>query len=81
MKIDKLFDEICSIIQEQKNIFKEMNQNATQTFDYKRYSDLIDKYNSLEKKWVEIHKSMIIMRDKNMESMLLSLKQHYNIKE
>lgn len=81
MKIDKLFDEICSIIQEQKNVFKEMNQNATQTFDYKRYSDLIDKYNSLEKKRVEIHKSMIIMRDKNMESMLLSLKQHYNIKE
>lgn len=81
MQIDKLFDEICSLTQEQKKIFNEMNRCATQTFNAKQYSDLIDKFNNVERKRVETHKQLLAMRDKNMDSMLLSLKQHYGIKE
>ena len=81
MQIDKLFDEFCSLIQEQKKIFNEMNRCATQTFDARRYLELIDKYNATIKKSAEAHKRLITMRDKNMESMVLSLKQHYDIKE
>lgn len=81
MQIDKLFDEFCSLIQEQKKIFNEMNRCATQTFDARRYFELIDKYNAIIKKSAEAHKRLITMRNKNMESMVLSLKQHYDIKE
>ena len=79
MQIDKLFDEICSLIQEQKKVFNEMNQCATQTFNVQQYSELIDKFNDIEKKRVETHKQLLAMRGKNMESMILSLKQHYGI--
>lgn len=79
MQIDKLFDEFCSLIQEQKKIFNEMNCCATQTFDARRYSELIDKYNAVTRKCAEAHKRLITMRDKNIESMCLSLKQHYGI--
>lgn len=81
MQIDKLFDETCSLIQEQKKIFNEMNRCATQTFDTIRYLELIDKYNVTIKKCAEVNKRLLTMRDKNMESMRLSLKQHYGIKE
>lgn len=81
MQIDKLFDETCSLIQEQKKIFNEMNRCATQTFNAKQYSELIDKFNAIDKKRVEAHKRLLTMRDKNLESMVLSLKQHYGIKE
>ena len=56
-----------------------MNRCATQTFNVEQYSKLIDKFNAVEKKRIEIHKQLITMRDKNVESMMLSLKQHYNI--
>lgn len=79
MQIDKLFDETCSLIQEQKKIFNEMNRCATQTFNLEQYSELIDKFNAIEKKHVETHKQLLTMLDKNMESMRLSLKQHYHI--
>ena len=79
MQIDKLFDETCSLIQEQKKIFNEMNRCATQIFDAKLYSELIDKFNAIERKRLETHKQLLAMRDKNMESMVLSLKQHYGI--
>ena len=79
MQIDKLFDETCSLIQEQKKIFNEMNRCATQIFDAKQYSELIDKFNAIEHKRIETHKQLLAMRDKNMESMVLSLKQHYGI--
>ena len=79
MQIDKLFDETCSLIQEQKKIFNEMNRCATQTFNAKQYSELIDKFNAIEKKRVATYKQLLTMRDKNMESMVLSLKQHYGI--
>ena len=81
MQIDKLFDSFCSLIQEQKKIFNEMNRCATQAFDARRYFELIDKYNTTIKKSAEAHKRLITMRDKNIESMVLSLKQHYGIKE
>ncbi len=79
MQIDKLFDETCSLIQEQKKIFNEMNRCATQIFNAKQYSELIDKFNAIEKKRVATYKQLLTMRDKNMESMVLSLKQHYGI--
>ena len=81
MQIDKLFDEFCSLIQEQKKIFNEMNQCATQIFDVRHYFELIDKYNATIKKCAEVHKRLITMQDKNIESMQLSLKQYYRIKE
>ena len=80
MQIDKLFDEVCSLLQEQKKIFNEMNKCATQTFDVNHYSELIDKFNAAERKQAEARRYMHIMRGKNMESMTLSLKQHYGIK-
>lgn len=81
MQIDKLFDETCNLLQEQKKVFNEMNRCATQTFNAQQYSELIDKFNAIEKKRVETHKQLLAMRDKNMESMVLSLKQHYGIKQ
>jgi hypothetical protein len=80
MQIDKLFDETCNLLQEQKKVFNEMNRCATQTFNVEQYSGLIDKFNAIEKKRVATHKQLLAMRDKNMESMVLSLKQHYGIK-
>ena len=81
MQIDKLFDETCSLIQEQKKIFNEMNRCATQTFDARHYFELIDKFNAIEKKCMEAHKRLLTMRNKNLESMMLSLAQHYGTKE
>lgn len=43
-------------------------------------SELIDEYNAAEHKQTEVRKQLHTMRDKNMESMTLSLKQHYGIK-
>lgn len=39
MKIDKLYDEECSLIQRQKEIINEMNVCATQTFNAKRFQE------------------------------------------
>lgn len=81
MQIDKLFDAVCSLLQEQKKIFNEMNKCATQTFDARQYSDLIDKFNAVEHKQAATRKQLHTMREKNLEGMILSLKQHYGIKE
>ena len=80
MQIDKLFDETCSLIQEQKKIFNEMNRCATQTFDAKYYSELIDKFNAVEKKRVATHKQLLTMRDQKVKPMK-SLELNKNLKK
>jgi hypothetical protein len=80
MQINKLFDEICNITQEQKKVFNEMNECAMQTFNVRRYLELVDEFDVLAKKKTEIQKQYFVMRNKNLESMVLSLKQRYGIK-
>lgn len=80
MKIDKLYDEECNLIQQQKEIINEMNICATKTFNVKRFEDLADEYNKIVNKIGEVNKKLDTMKQVNLESMLLSLKQHYGIK-
>ena len=80
MKIDKLYDEECSLIQQQKEIFNEMNICATKTFNAKRFYDLVEDYNKIVHKIDEVNKKRNTMKQVNLENMLLSLKQHYGIK-
>lgn len=80
MKIDKLYDEECNLIQKQKEILNEMNTCATQTFNVGRFKDLAEEYNKVLDKIYNISKQIDTMKKVNVESMLLSLKQHYGIK-
>ena len=80
MKIDKLYDEECNLIQKQKEIINEMNTCATQTFNVGRFKDLVEEYNKVVDKIYNINKQIDTMKGVNVESMLLSLKQHYGIK-
>jgi uncharacterized protein YydD (DUF2326 family) len=80
MKIDKLYDEECNLIQKQKEIINEMNTCATKTFNVKRFKDLAEEYNKVVNKIYNINKQIDTMKKVNVESMLLSLKQHYVVK-
>ena len=80
MKIDKLYDEECNLIQQQKEIINEMNICATKTFNVKRFYDLVEEYNKVVDKIYNISKQIDTMKKVNVESMLLSLKQHYGMK-
>lgn len=80
MKIDKLYDEECKLIQKQKEIINEMNTCATQTFNVRRFQDLADEYNKIVDKIYSTIKQIDTMKKVNVESMLLSLRQHYGIK-
>ena len=79
MQIDKLFDKECELIQQQKKLFNEMNVCATKTFNIERYAQLIDEYNATVKKRHSVIQQIQQMKTSNMESMELSLKQHYHI--
>lgn len=81
MKIDKLYDEECKLIQKQKEIFNEMNICATQIFNVGRFQDLAGEYNKVVDKIYSISKQIGTMKKVNVESMLLSLRQHYGIKK
>lgn len=80
MKIDKLYDEECNLIQQQKEIINEMNTCATKTFNFKRFYDLTEEYNKIVHKISEVNKKLNTMKQVNIENMLLSLKQHYGVK-
>lgn len=80
MKIDKLYDEECNLIQKQKEIINEMNTCATQTFNVTRFKELAEEYNKVVDKIYNTNKQIDTMKKVNVESMLLSLKQHCGMK-
>lgn len=80
MKIDKLYDEECNLIQKQKEIINEMNICATQTFNVARFEELAEEFNKVIDKIHSTMKQIDTMKKVNVESMILSLKQHYGIK-
>lgn len=57
-----------------------MNICATQTFNVARFKELTEEYNKIVDKLYNKIKQIDTMKKVNVESMLLSLKQHYGIK-
>lgn len=80
MQIEKMYDELCELYKQQKQVFVKMN-NCCLKKDSKGWCDSIDEFNHLTRKIDKQLKDMCVLRNKNVEEQKRQWDKYFGIGE
>ena len=78
MQMEKMYDDLCSLYKQQKEIYVKMNGCCLKR-DLKGWADSIDEFNHLNRKIAKQLDDMCVLREKNIEEQQRSLCKHFNL--